>query len=577
MSSRYPGHPFSDGSTILSWRQFLSPALPEVYCRYLFSVDSNAAAYINEEGVKLPGPEGDGFSYRLEHADQSAANPGKYAMFMHAYDENNHFSGGAAQNRALNVAINADQLYCVEIYVKQNTKTGGTWNADGIYRVWIDGVLVLEQVNVKIQSEEDPMSMIDPGTVTNFFANFFHGGSNTPLGRFYYTLGAVVIATVYIGPPVVPTGFTPPYALPGPLEAVEISANTVADVEPAGMSTGKYAQAAFGAYGGGAYVADYSLGGAYAISGSGGHTSPRNIGSLLFDFEDALYKRLDPQGGAYSDTDYLLAATDGAPHYEITGSGGVPAPAHPYNTLVALPTSLGGGAKGSTLYVTRAAITQSSVSSTSAHAEDLDTGDWTRFSTTQSPRVSFNHSAVMDVARSKAWYMPSNQHLYKSVAFLDLTNGEFDVTADGPSFWPDNAQLGCLFMHAGLVIRHGTGLFAFDPDDETAGPVQLTVSGVALPDEQRANPWAYHEGTGCFYKLPIAGGNTVYRLQPPASLPKTNAWVVDTITLTSSLPGYGVPGDGSELVITRWFTVTSLDLIGYIPDGDVYLINPNES
>ena len=49
----------------------------ELYTRYLLKIDPDVYVGMNELGVKLPGFEGGGFSYRMEHGAQSAANPGQ--------------------------------------------------------------------------------------------------------------------------------------------------------------------------------------------------------------------------------------------------------------------------------------------------------------------------------------------------------------------------------------------------------------------------------------------------------------------------------------------------------------------
>jgi hypothetical protein len=373
--------------------------------------------------------------------------------------------------------------------------------------------------------------------------------------------------------------FVPPYSLPASGESLDIAGNYAEDVKPAALTGLEWNTACTNAFGGGALVEDYSAGGAYVIAGSGGHASPENIGALIFDFEDALYKRLDPQGGSYSAGNFLVGDTSGDPYFELTGSSGVPAPAHPYQTLIALPTSLGGGTKGSVLYVTRNAVCSTAERSLAAHAMDLSTGVWSRYSSNTATRSSVNAAVVLDTSRSKAWLMYNAQHSVKSVVYLDLVTTAFGVTADSTVTFPEtDAATGYNFMHAGLVIRQGTNgkLYYYDPGDNANGIQPLTVSG-SVPLEHLVNPWTYFPSSGKFYKLLDAGGATLYRLTPPGSSPKTNTWTVDTVTISPALPAAWVSGTSAG-EYSRLFYVPSIQRLAWMPGnssvGGVHLIHP---
>jgi hypothetical protein len=75
-----------------------------------------------------------------------------------------------------------------------NTDDGlGHYNADGIVRMWIDGVRVMNNTTQLIRA--------DQFNIGRFFANFYHGGTGRPVAPFHYEFGGVCVATEYIGPP----------------------------------------------------------------------------------------------------------------------------------------------------------------------------------------------------------------------------------------------------------------------------------------------------------------------------------------------------------------------------------------
>ncbi len=213
IKSRYPGHPFSDGQTIISWRwPFPNTTTLEAYVRFLFRLSPEARDFINEGGVKLPGFEGGfnasqttRFSYRAEHMSPSDANPHIYPLYRHAYDATHPqtlFS--FASNRPLgNASVLAGtefkNIYSFEFRVKLNTLSGGVWQSDGIDEAWINGVKVYSDLARKII---DLVADYGANYISNFFLNYFHGGQgNTPTGVFTADFGGIAVATQYIGPP----------------------------------------------------------------------------------------------------------------------------------------------------------------------------------------------------------------------------------------------------------------------------------------------------------------------------------------------------------------------------------------
>jgi hypothetical protein len=591
MGTRYPEFP---GPTIIAWQKYLNAGLKEGYFRHVFRISKEAVEGINEAGVKLPGPQGfphadTQWVYRMEHEDQSASNPGVFALALHGYDATNPPGSGSAWQRYCLSHVKVETDICIEMYVKLNTKNAqGVYQPDGITRIWHDDVLVYEDTKALIVSTDLPEGNATFGEIFN---NFYHGGQGTPHKQFFYEQSLMCVATEPIGmPPVVngtpipepipeptpePEQPAPPaYALPEAGKAVNIAKNTPNDVRPmvgtALMRDWVWSYALWGCYGGGAFVKDYSAHGAYVIAGSGGHGVPANIGGLIFDFSDGLFKRLDPTNGTWRESDYSVAETNGAPYYEVADQ--VPSPAHPYGLLIELPASMGGGPKGSVAYITRAAICNEAVHSPTAHRFDLSTGEWSRFSVNLAPRTKVDSFAVRDDARNRAWLLFNDMHAHKNRVYFDLTTKEFKTTPLWAAAYPPSAYAsGGDFLHNGLLFRHGAdSLYCYDPDVHNAGVLKLNVTGT-WPGEILAAPWTFYPATGNFYKLPVNGGPTIWRLTPPADL-KTGTWVVDSVPVDPVLPA----AEGVKTNMTRFGYVASIGCLAYIAGGlrGVFLIRP---
>lgn len=99
---------------------------------------------------------------------------------------------------------------CIEQYVKMNTITGpfdelgnGTAVADGVYRVWVDGVLCCERTGLRWTRHPEL-------GLQGFWLNWYHGGTQPPVKDMHYRMNSVVIAREYIGPQ---GGRTPPHTM----------------------------------------------------------------------------------------------------------------------------------------------------------------------------------------------------------------------------------------------------------------------------------------------------------------------------------------------------------------------------
>ncbi len=85
--------------------------------------------------------------------------------------------------------LQRNRWYCIEQHVRLN-RPGG---ADGLFRVWIDGSLVLDRPNLRLRT-------LDNIKIENFWLNVYHGGTAvSPYDQRLY-VDNVVIARRYIGP-----------------------------------------------------------------------------------------------------------------------------------------------------------------------------------------------------------------------------------------------------------------------------------------------------------------------------------------------------------------------------------------
>lgn len=375
--------------------------------------------------------------------------------------------------------------------------------------------------------------------------------------------------------------FVPPYALPDPGESVAIGTNTAYDITPPGMTTSQWSYALFNNFGGGALVRDYSVAGAWGIIG-GGHGVPHQTGAALFDFTDATWKRRAPsdQTSAYGPDDFAEADTTGSPHWYVSGTT-VPAPAHGWQTICEMPKWMGGGPKGSLIYVQRTAICNESRYSQYSYRFDLDSGVWSVLSANANTRNEHEGAAILDETRRRWWLLAPNQNAFNDHKYLDADDFQWKTTAAYTGIGaPTGCAEGSLFKYGSLLLRQGQlgGLYAWDIDDGTQNWAQLTVSGT-LPSNEH-NVFAFFPPHNAFYGINQSGGS-LYRLRPPAGATTTAAllagtWNCDTVTVTPSLPARTSDGGGPVSHYNSLFWVPSLQRLAYVPGGDslVYVVYP---
>jgi hypothetical protein len=200
------------------YKQGQSLGYDEIFFRFMFRIGADLRAAFNEDGMKLPGlagtydwstsgavtsppPSSDGtFEARLWHSKASDVHQQLYRAATYWYGADHSMAqyrgiGSIRYFNRANFCFKAEQEYAVEQHVKLNTFTNGVLNHDGIYEVWIDGVLVHRQTDVYIRKYPEVQIQDLP------FVNIYHGGMGMPKGRYHICLASMVTATKYIGPP----------------------------------------------------------------------------------------------------------------------------------------------------------------------------------------------------------------------------------------------------------------------------------------------------------------------------------------------------------------------------------------
>jgi hypothetical protein len=383
-----------------------------------------------------------------------------------------------------------------------------------------------------------------------------------------------------------------PYDLPSPGHAVAIGTNHALDVKPPSHTDSQWAYSLFNSYGSGTYMADYSVGGAYILAGTGGHAHPPNLDAALFDFADATWKRIPNSNGVpQRPDDYAADQSTGTPYFEVPNSS-VPIPAHPYRNLAPISSAHGGGDRGSVCYVTRAAVTRSAYSSQAAHRFDLATGRWSRATEDLMPVYSSNSTvesdSVVDDLTGRIFWFPKDLQYVTHAAYYDpIRRGVFKTRISAPEHLGSGYP--SAFMHPGLrlLVHHRAATMQVLHVDQPNSFRRITVDGLAeSPAGQpgaSANAFCYFPPTGNFYWIPRTGGSLLTRLVPPDGNALSGVWRVDSTSIavdgSNGLPEYGTPGGTNHY--RSLFYAEKLDSLAWIPGdsktGDrrrVYLVRP---
>lgn len=368
--------------------------------------------------------------------------------------------------------------------------------------------------------------------------------------------------------------WTPPYALPGAGQAVQIASNSFSSIAPAPLSASQFSGSVFSSYGAGIFVDSYSAAGAWVLAGSGGHAHTEYYGAAIFDFSDALWKYRAPAAAAAtpSGVGRAVSASNGSPFYELTGTE-VPLAPHPYMMQAPLPPARGGGLRGSVVWIGRAGVGQEARISPTMHRFDLETGVWSRLSSSSLAHgVTFEGDVLFDPSTGRYYQTSNSQHIYSTLRYVDAADWvERSLGAFSPL--PGAAASGRLVMFGQYILRHAESngaLWIFDTLSPNTGWSQLTTTG-PLPTEvnDTRSRWAVLNGR--LYHMDTAGGSTLTRMVPPASNLRAGTWTVSTISLNLSLPAHP---HGTLAHYGCLVAVPIINCLAWINPAGVYLIRP---
>lgn len=175
----------------------------EMYFRYYIYLDPN---FDFSQGGKIPGMAshalygagrhptgGDGWTARYMWNSYGelflyAYLPGKSGFGTHEFLD---YSGNRAR-------LQKGKWHCVEQYIKLNSVSGSTGNADGKCYTWLDGNLCLKLEDIVYRTVIN-----DIGKEFGIYSSIFFGGADAdwaPLNDTYIKIDNMVLAKNYIGP-----------------------------------------------------------------------------------------------------------------------------------------------------------------------------------------------------------------------------------------------------------------------------------------------------------------------------------------------------------------------------------------
>lgn len=159
------------------------------------------------DGKKYNNTEGPGFQYQgtsaRGHGGMKAFDGHVYddifalRTYMYHLDQEGDFGN---EVRWGNCCLGKNRWFCIEQYMRMNSLTGSadslgnqTAVADGLFKVWVDGVLVLNQSGYRWRCHSDM-------GIHGIWMDWFHGGTEARIHDMHTRMNHVVIARSYIGP-----------------------------------------------------------------------------------------------------------------------------------------------------------------------------------------------------------------------------------------------------------------------------------------------------------------------------------------------------------------------------------------
>jgi hypothetical protein len=343
-----------------------------------------------------------------------------------------------------------------------------------------------------------------------------------------------------------------------------VGTNSIASLDPCPARNCSYSAiggvAGVLAYSGMAVAPNYGQQGGLVIHG-GGHGDYWGNEVYVFDIAAARWTRINrPSNAAAPDTDPRVDLEHG--EYP----DGSPMAAHTYDVMRVIP----GGTKGLLLRAVAPSVAGSGGRGSGwSHACDLETGQWSRYSTNAAPSDRFKvaDATCYDSVRNRIWELYRGG-FHSQFAYLDLATREHvpvRIKSSNFGYNPCAAQAPVrdlmLFITGVYGVAAGPTLCAVDLMNPEAGMATLKLTGDEIP-AQPSPPWGFDWDTtqDCGY---VFGGdndaNHLYRIDPPASRILDEPWKVTKITLPSPMPSNHADG-----VYGHWRYVPTIKAFAYV-------------
>lgn len=348
-----------------------------------------------------------------------------------------------------------------------------------------------------------------------------------------------------------------PQWMPPPGSRRNISENLLADVDPCPKNNCVYSgvlgqQAELEAWCGAAFADSLGHLGAWVTTG-GGHGDYYGNEVYAFSLDTRRWIRLsDPYpGGPQSAVDYV----------EGEYAPGIPLSSHTYQHLQYLPPRLGGGPEGSLLLVVSYAAGKAARGSGRAHAFDLATRRWSRYSgNLASAGLSSTSGTCLDTKRGVYWRVPLGGGTIEYLSTRDRLFREAVIGSRGGNNFSLNQVAAYDPVRDWLIVLDWRGtehaeVWALDASHavaatqhETPAPARPTGPGrdvrwVRL-DTKGSPPGNDAQGMGIewcpslrsFVGYPGRGATFVYKLVPPESAVSESGWHWTRENLDGDLP-----------------------------------------
>jgi hypothetical protein len=155
-------------------------------------------AIVDEQGRRvLRGWSMRTVAYRKPNDDNPYRDLTGLITYAYHVDQRGNYGDGWRWGAA---CLERNRWYCIEQYAKMNTVAGpfdkngnGTGKPDGVLRVWVDGVPVLEKTDIRFRLNRDIK-------INEVWLNWYHGGTRPAQAVHHWRMANVVVARSYIGP-----------------------------------------------------------------------------------------------------------------------------------------------------------------------------------------------------------------------------------------------------------------------------------------------------------------------------------------------------------------------------------------